>query len=296
MPTATAADRFEQSIHRFIEKMYELLMKCKDRSEKIRKLTEQLLRYDSNNPDFKGLIDNTRENNKMYMYVIIWILCILLDFFLLFNGLTLLSNRSNLSLLLKISAPILLVSAEVVISYFAILRQSTGEHVPWLSKNLQYFVIAVLVAFSIIVILYSAQGYNPQFDGSSFWLYLFSSIITQVVLLIPAIMLHLWIIKNAEEIAEALAYFKYRAKRGGLAGEIEHLEKLQRRDQKQFVQWAHSLVQQMNSYKRKHPNARRNFAETMPQILIKAINAAMGRRIFDEDNSSDSSDFQNQIV
>ncbi len=292
MTSSNAADRFQLSIRKFIEKMLELLMKCRDRDEKIKKIQGQLKLLDEKNPDLYDLLGNTRENIKMYLCVIIWFLCILIDYFLLFNGLTLLTNRTNLILLLKVLVPIALVSTEVAISYFAILKQNSGERVSWLYKNLQYFVIGILIAISVVVIFFTGRGYNPQFDGNSYWSYVIGSVFTQVVLLIPAIMLHLWIIKNAEEIADAIAYFKYRYDRRKIVSEIELLEKVQRKDQKLFVQWVHSLVQQMDSYRRKHPNVPCNFGQNIPLILSKVINAAMGRRIFDDHDSFDSPTLQ----
>ena len=283
-----SAQKEHSSISRFIENMLDLLLACKARDEKTKKSKDRLKQLDESNPEYREILHDKRENNKMLLYIIVASLSVFIDFFLLYNALTIMCSQFNLPGILKILLPIFLVVVEIGVSYFSALKQQSGEYTSWLSKYLQYFVIAILIAFSLMIISFALQGYNPQFDGKSYLHFLLSSTITQIVLLIPSVLLHIWIIKNAEDVAEAIAYYKYKWERKILNLQIEKMETdVQKKYWVLFVKWAHNLVQRLDLFKRNYPDVDGGFERTMPADLIKAINMAMGKKILKYPDAGD---------
>ena len=148
-------------------------------------------------------------------------------------------------------------------------------------KNLQYFVIAILVALSYFAVKYTLEGYNPLIDGASFWNFLTSTFLIQFLLLVASIMLHVWLIRHAEEIAEMFAFFKYKSDRWALTKKIEQYEQESiKRYLPEFTQRTHKLAQSINTFKSDHPDVKVNFEEFMSNDLMNAMNTVMGRKVF----------------
>jgi glucan phosphoethanolaminetransferase (alkaline phosphatase superfamily) len=269
-------------IERMIEKLLRLFLLIKVNIEKLKELGIKLTSLDGSNPEYFAMLNDRRENNKMFLYIFVTFLSVFIDFFLLFNALTILCTEFNLPGFIKIVIPIFLVIVEIGVSYFSILKQRSGEDSSLITKYLQYFVIGILIAFSCLIVSYSVRGYNPQFDGKSFMNFLLSSAIVQIILLIPSIMLHIWIIKNAEDITEAISYYLYKIHRSRLIGEIEKLEAANKDYWRQFVELSHKYAQLKDAFRQKHPGVDAGFERTMPKDLAKAINMAMGTH--EEDN------------
>lgn len=271
----------EQAIHRLIEGLLNLFTICKARNEELAKLKEQVQQLDDNNPDFHEMLEDRRENNKMTWRLIIIALSIAVDFFLLYHAMTILCEQFGLPGFLKFAVPAFLIIVEIGVSYFSFIQQRSGERGSWLSRNLQYFVLFILVGLSVLVIVYSIQGYNAAIDGISFSSFLTGTIVLQVALLISSVMLHIWLIKNSEAIAETFAYLQYKSDRKKLTNKIEKLEKENRKKyHPEFTKRTHHLVQNVESFKRHNPEANACFENTMPSELIRGINAVMGRNYF----------------
>lgn len=271
----------EQTIIRLIEALLHLFTVCKSRNEEITKLKADRDSLDENNPDFHEIVEDRRENNKMNWRIVIMCLSICVDFFLLYNAMTILCEQFGLPGFLKIIVPAFLIIVEVGVSYFSAIQQRSGEPSSWLSRNLQYFVLLILIGFSVLVIMYSIQGYNAALDGMSFQSFLTGTIVLQVALLISSIMLHIWLIKNAEAIAETFAYFRYKSDRKKLTQKIDRMEKENSKKYlPDFTKRTHNLIQNIESFKRSHPDANPNFERAMPADLMRGMNQVMGKQVF----------------
>jgi hypothetical protein len=271
----------EMTIHRLIESLFQLFTHGRTSNGEVIKLKDKKQMLDTNNPDYTEIIEDRRENMKMYWRVLIIFLSIGVDFLLSFQAMTILCEEFSLPEILKFIVPAFLIAVEIGISYFQILNQRIGEHSSWLVRNAQYLVLLILTGLTILVIIFSIQMYNTSSDGMSFLAYLAGTVLLQTALLVASIMLHLWLIRNAEAIAETLAYFHYKIDRNNLVRKINRLE---RKNKKKYVHafaaGAYKLVQKIEFFKQEYPGANINFTKTMPASLATAINQVMGKDVF----------------
>lgn len=271
----------EMVIHRLIESLFQLLTLGRTNNEEAVKLREKRQSLDDSNPDYAEIVDDRRENMKQYWRVLIIILSIGVDFLLSFQAMTILCDEFNLPEILKYLAPAFLIAVEIGISYFQILNQRTGERSSWIVRNAQYLVLLILLGLVILVIIFSIQTYNSSTDGISFLSFLVGTLLLQIALFVASLMLHLWLIRNAEAIAETLAYFHYKIDRNNLIRKSNNLDtKNKRRYLHVFAADAYRLVQKMENFKQEYPDATIDFAKTMPADLAIAINQVMGKEIF----------------
>lgn len=110
----------------------------------------------------------------------------------------------------------------------------------------------------------------------------------QIILLIPSVLLHVWVLKFAEGIAEAIAYFRYRMQRGRLANTINELEMKKKTVTAQFMKMVQRFVEAMDAFERSYPGFETGFARIVPHDLACSVNVVMGRNIFDFVRSRDS--------
>ncbi|MBK6484083.1 MAG: hypothetical protein IPG01_13365 [Chitinophagaceae bacterium] len=285
-----SANIAQQTIFRLVEKLLNLFTMCKSLNEEIAALKEKLSVLDQTNPDFFEILEDRRESTKMSWRFIIIFLSMCIDFFLLYNGMTILCHQFGWPVILKILIPAFLIVTEIGISYFSIIQNRSGEGSSWIIRNLQYFVLVILVALTFLVILYSAQEYSETVDGVSFLTFFTGTVIIQISLLVASLMLHLWLIRNGEAIAEIFAYMRYRIDRRKLAGRIDQVERENRdKNLPDFTKDTHSLVQKIEAFRRDFPMIKIDFERTIPADLIRAINRVMGKA-FLESGSSNNSD------
>lgn len=266
------------AIQNLVKELLHTFLFCKSRNDEVAKLRIKLNEIDENNPEYREILLDKRENTKMNFRFIILILSFFVDFFLLYEALVILCDQFGWPGVLKFIIPIVLIVLEVAVSYFSILLSRDEEKSSHITKKLQYFVLPILVGFSLLAMFYHLQSYNVEIDGISLIDFMTFHVIIQLVLLISSIMLHLWLIRNAEEIAEAIAYMKYKAARSGVVNKIERIENGNtRRYFPQFTKLTHKYVKDTNIFERKFPELNMNFSYAMPQDLIDGINTVMGR-------------------
>lgn len=274
----------ENAIYRLIESLYQLLLLGITKKEKLDTLKKNCATLDANNEDFAAIRESTRESMKKYWYLILMIICVLIDFFLLYQPMDILCSTFYFPTWIKYAVPIMLISLEVGIAYSQILRQRDARHSPWFVRNLQYLVIVMLIAASTLLIIFSIESYNPAIDHISFIGFLSGTILFQGLLLCASIMLHVWLIRSAEILSETHAYFMYLVAWKKLAAQIEHLEKENKETlAPNFKKDSQHLVYQIGLFKRMYPDADIQFEKAMPEDLIRAINIAMGKMIFSEE-------------
>jgi len=271
----------EKAIHRLIEYLLEIFLVCKSTNEAIQTLKEQRQALDDNNPEYAADREDKRESMKMSWRLVIIILSIGVDFLLSIQAISILTDKFDLPSILKWVVPTFLIVTEIGISYFQILHQRDGGKGSWVVRNVQYFVLVILAAFSILVIVFTAQTYDASIDNISFIAFITGTIALQIALLVGSIMLHLWLIRNAEAVAEASAYFHYIIARRKLTKKIEKLEhKNKTANLPAFTKDTYKLVQAVEFFKTRFPYATANFEKTIPIELIRAINIIMGRNVF----------------
>ncbi len=277
----------EMTIHRLIESLFQIFTHGRTSNGEVIKLKEKKQMLDTNNPDYSEIIEDKRENMKMYWRLLIIFLSIGVDFLLSFQAMTILCDEFSLPEILKFIVPGFLIAVEIGISYFQILNQRTGEHSSWLVRNAQYLVLLILAGLTILVIVFSIQMYNTSSDGMSFLAYLVGTLLLQIALLIASMMLHLWLIRNAEAIAETLAYFHYKIDRNNLVRKINRLErKNKNKYMHPFTKDAYKLVQTIEHFKQEYPGSNIDFNKTMPANLATAINQVMGKNVFTIEKSN----------
>jgi hypothetical protein len=267
-----------RAIQNLVNDLLNLFLFCKSKNDELGKLRVKLDDIDKNNPEYYEILHDRRENTKMNFRFIVLLLSFFVDFFLLHEALIILCNQFGWCSFLKFIVPIILIIIEIAISYFSILNSRDEARSSHLGRNLQYFVLPILVGFSLLAIFYHIQSYNVEIDAVSLLSFMSFHIIIQIVLLISSIMLHLWLIKHAEDIAETIAYIRYKYERGRIVSEIERIENVNTlRHYPQFTKLTHKYVKDTDAFDRKFPDMNMNFALAMPQDLIDGINNVMGR-------------------
>lgn len=271
----------ETNLRQLAETLVKLFERCKSRIIELSKSKEQTEQLDSQNPDYVQIYNDRRERNKMNWLVAVVPMCFGVDYLLSLQPLSILADEWGLSPILKILVPIFLIGSEIIISYFQIQRQRNGEAGPWLVRNTQYFVILLLVALSAIVVVYSVQAYSKDTNIVDFLYFIIGIIIFQTVLLLVSIMLHLWLIRHSENIAEAFAFLGYKNEKTKLSNKIKKIEGENSKIYlPEFATRVHSFIRNNETFKRQYPDIEINFSETLPIDLILAINKIMGRDYF----------------
>lgn len=267
-------------IRSLVEKLLELFLHGKSLVEERHRLVTQLKSFDDANPDYCEIYDDQRERNKMNFRYLILLLSFLVDFFLLNTAVAVLCAEYGWPSILKFIVPVVLILLEVGISYFAVLQARSEEYMSYIGRNLQYLVLPILVGFSLLAIFFSAQAYSEELDEVSLLGYLTFTVVIQTILLISSIMLHLWLIRNSEDIAEAIAYARFRIKRGRITGAIEKIDKENTSiNIPLLTRLTHEYVRRTDTFKSNYPDNDENFSRAMPQDLIDGMNRVMGKRI-----------------
>jgi hypothetical protein len=282
-------------IFRMIESLLGLLLFRGSIIQKLVELKKDLEVLKENNREFHEALKDKRENSNFTSRLIIIIIGVGIDVLLSYQAMVILCFEYNWPTLLKYLIPIVLVVVEIGVSYFQFIRQRIGERASWLIRNLQYFVLLILLALSVLAVQYSAQMYNPAIDTISFISYFSMVIIFQAILFISSLMLHLWMIRNSEQIMDAIAFFLYQYAHKKITGKIETLElKDTKKYNPMFTQDAQHLVQSVEDFNFEYPNSGINFKQSIPTDLINAINTVMGKIVFTVTN--ESNDESNKVA
>ncbi len=271
------ASKAIKAIQNLVKELLNLFLLCKSRKDEVAKLKVNLDELDKSNSEYNEILLDKRENIRMNFRLIILILSFFIDFFLLYEALIILCDQFGWSEVWKYLIPTILIILEVAVSYFSILYSRDEERPSLISRRLQYFILPVLVGFSILAVYYHFQGYNSDIDGSLFGFLTFR-ITIQLIMLVSSIMLHLWLILNAEDMTEALAYLRYRISRNKIVSKITSIEDSNTsRYYPEFTRLTHRFVRDKNLFVTSFPEIQVDFAASMPQELIDGINTVMGR-------------------
>jgi len=224
--------------------------------------------------------EDTRESNKKALRVIVMFLSVAIDFFLLYDAITILCERSNWPNYLKYLIPGFLILLEVLVSYFALIRQRDGESDKWIGRNSKYLVLLVIVPLSVLAMVYSIQAYDALVDKVSYTAFITGVLAGQLVFLIPSILLHVWLIIHAEDIAETLAFYTYIFKRNVVVAKIKKMEDINRdKFIPEFTKTCQNLVLKINRFENEYPETPGDFEKIMTVDLIIAINQIMGKPV-----------------
>lgn len=271
----------EMAIHRLKESLLSRFNLIRSRNESIQSLRLRRDELDESNQDYAEIREDKLENTKMLWRLLILLLSIAIDFVLLLQATTILCEQFGLPRFLKLVIPLLLIIAEIGISYFQVLQKRSGDSGHWAARNAQYFVILILIGFSLMVTIFSIESYNAAVNGMSFAAYLTGVITLQVILLTASIMLHIWLIKNAESIAEVFAFLHYKHSWDRLTKCIDRLEQRnKKKDMPEFTSDTCKLAHAIEQFRERNPQSSPKFDKHFPEDLIKAMNMVMGRSVF----------------
>jgi hypothetical protein len=273
------AERIEHTIIcRLIDYLLSLFMRGKLLVDKIKKLQEKKVAIDNANQDYALIKEDHRESNKMFLFIIIAVLSVLLDFILIANPVAFIAKNFHLPYILIFVIPAVLVILEIGIAYTSILHHRTDEPRSWIGRNLQYFVIGLLIAMSVLLLIYFAQGYEKTTDGA-FIPFLLGHMFIQIILLIPAIMIHLWVVRHSEDIAEAVAFLRYLLQQKKVQNKINKYEKeYQEHLLPKYIKGTRTFVYKKERYEANYGDG--GFEKMVPRDLAESINKIMGRMIF----------------
>ena len=275
------------NIYEGINYLVKLLVKSNQIEKVYKAVKEELRILDEANAAFFQILQDHRESLVMLFLVVLPLAAIIVDSLLVFESLTILVPI--ISEFFKLCIAAVLVTVEIAISYFVISKLRNSSFPSTLTKMLPYAIILLLVAFSLVSIFTSVQGYNTKLDNRSLGSYIIGPVLFQIVLLIPSIMLHLLIIKFAEEIHEAIAYYYYRIRRYFLVRKLNRNKAgAENKYGKEFVVRVPKVVQHICSFRKNNPEIRERFEDAMPEDLIRAINMVMGREVFRKDDNHSS--------
>jgi hypothetical protein len=267
-------------IQSLIKDLIDFYLRLKAHTGELLKLRMKLKTIDESNPEYYEILHDQRENNRMNFRFAIFILSNFVDFLLLNMALDILCDQFGLPKALKYVVPITLIILEIAISYFSTLLSRDEDKPSRLGRNLQYFVLPLLAGFSLLAIIYNAQSYNQEIDGMSLLAFMTFNTVIQLILLISSVMLHLWLIRNSEDLAEAISYMRYKVKRNKVVKAIDKIEKSNSTIlMPQFTRLTHEYIRKTETFKRKYPDENIDFTITMPQELIDGINKIMGKKV-----------------
>ncbi len=265
---------------RLVSKLLHLVLVGKAREELLHVLYEKLTVLDLNNEDYRELLDNTRDQIKRVAYLIIGCISIALDFVLFYDGIDILVDQFRLPVLLKLAFPALLVVAEIIISYFLILRQRSREGHSWAYSRLQYFLLIFLLAFSVLPCISAANNFSPEIQKTSFLFYMLSTCLFHIIIFIASCMFHIFLITHSEDLVEAIACTVYMWKRKRLTKEIDRLKACHNyTNMPAFIKSVNEFARDYDNFKQSYPDIDLGLERTMPESLKAAINSVMGRAI-----------------
>ncbi len=281
----------QSHIKDLIDRLLTLFMKCKNRENSLHTAEEKLQTIELNNKDFVDVGHEYRENNNMLWCLIILLLSVCIDYFLVNNGVTIICEITGLPHMLTYFVPPILVLLECGLSYFtSIDNRYHARNNSWISKKVPYLVLIINVALTILAVAFVYSGKSGIAGFFHALTYGTVVVIAQLILLAASMLLHIWIIKNSDLIADMLAYYRFRLARHELLKTKAAFEKaLRTKLIPRFSKGARNLIETIEWYKKDFPNERHDFVSIIPQDLIAAMNKIMGRNVFGSNNANNKS-------
>jgi|GEM_PF-5497509 len=268
-------------IHRMIETAIELFSICKRTNEEIERTKTDQQRLRDANVEYEDIIENKREQSNAVWLIILPILAMACDAVITYQAMSVAIEVFGIPSICKILAPLILVGIEIGVSYFQSVEQLEQHEDSWLMRNLQYIVILILIALSILTIMYSISSYSPLVDSIGYILFVIGTVAVQVALLVASVCLHLWLIKNAERIANAIIYLRHSSNYRRVAKQLSSLEHQQRHNNiPAFTKHSQKLIRLITEFNAVYPEQPLDAALLIPQEVLNGMNVAMGRKIF----------------
>jgi hypothetical protein len=281
MKLKNSAGIVTHSIYRVIDRLYKLFLLCQEMWQNLQNLENDLANMDASNPDYAEIRSDSREKMKILWNLVLIALSLGIDYVLIYQPLEILSSIYGLPIYIKYAVPAILIILELGIAYRQILNQRDGEPGAWAMRNVQFLVIVILVGLSILLIVFTLQGYDPAFDGSSFLGFFTGTVLFQLCLLFSSILLHLFLIKNAEILSETFGYFRYIFSRASLMYRINGLNKKYAKKAALYKEDCRQLIHKISAFKSEYPESKVQFETAMPEEFINSINTVMGRTVLD---------------
>jgi len=134
--------------------------------------------------------------------------------------------------------------------------------------------------------MYSLQSYNPAIDGN-YRAFLIGTLIVQIVLLCASLLMHLWLIRHASDVAEAIGFLKFKFDHSAISKKITRLQADDvPTNDKAFLTETQKFTRELNAFKRKYPEAADDILKTIPADVLHEMHSAMGHQLFSNFHSS----------
>jgi len=267
------------TIQGMIQKLYHTFLKYKAKNQEHAKLKKELEIHESSNHEYRTIVNDKRENIRMFGLVLLCVVSMFIDFFTIFEACKIMVEIVGWPRWIAFIFPFLLIILEIGISYYQIDAQRKGHSVSWVVRNAQYLIVILICGLIIMTLIYAIGSYSAETSSMSFGQYLWGTIALEVSLGIVSILLHLWIIRVSEDIIEAISYCYYLAKYKRLTRKITRYDKQEKmQGMPRFSGEVQKLIQRIDLFKRENPNLSFDFTTTMPEELLTAIKQVMGKR------------------
>jgi hypothetical protein len=270
----------EQRIDNAIERLWQLFLSGRSSNEAATSGNAKLTALETANSEFAEILGDRRETGKKIRDVIMVVIAIGIDLIISGQAVGILCEMLSIPDYYKYIFPVFLVTAEICLAAKQMQATRDNRSSSFVMNNLQYSILLILIACTLLVIVYSLRSYNASIDGA-YWSYVAGIILVQGMLLISALCLHLWVIRNADALADSFAFLRFKRDHTVLTKEIEkHERDATQQTKPTFVAEARRFVADVMQFNRTYPSAQVDFTVVMPVDLQEAINAIMGKQIF----------------
>ncbi len=266
----------EQSLARITDRLMILQARRKQSSEEVVSKTKLLQKFENSNVEYTEQLTDRREVMLAYWRILLIVLAGLIDFIISINAMTLITERFSLNTNWKYVVPFLLVLIETGIAYTCSIKQREGKSQQWVTQKLPYAVLILLIGFTVLVILFELNAYNPETDGLNFFVFAITTIAVQLTLLSASVLMHIWIIQHSDDIAESISFLKFRFDHSSMRRAIDEQQKNNPQLEARFVSETQAFVRDFQSFKRYYPDDAHELLQTIPVALKIDMEHVMG--------------------
>jgi hypothetical protein len=272
-------------IHRMIEKVIDLFAACRRTNDELETMKEAQRLLHKVNSDYAIAVEDKRQYWNAVLLIVLVIFVIPCDAIITYQAMSIAVEVFGIPSICKHIAPVILVGIEILISYFQILNRRAQQEDSILIRFLEYIVILILIALSILTVMYSIASYTPAMDALGHSAFIVGTIAMQIALLIASLCLHIFLIKNAERITDGIIFLQYCKNHLRVARYVTELEWSQRhKNFPAFTKHSQQLILHLFEFNAKYPDQPIDVLILIPHDVLRAMNVAMGRNIFNIDN------------
>lgn len=266
----------QKAARRTSEQLYELDINRQQIATSIGENTAHLKTLEESNPDYIQQLNDSRSIVFMWVLIVVSFCACFIDGIITNSAMAIICDQAGLPLSLKFAVPIVLVIAEIGISYAQARKEIEGEGGSFLARNVQYLIMLIIASFSVLVCGFTINGYSPITDGTNYSLFVFTTIAVQGGLLIASLAMHIWLIRHAHDITESIGFFRFRKIYRNTKNKVAGLHAEQKNCDQAFHKKAHRFFQDLYVLRDAHPAAAAAILHTVPLELRQSLQKSIG--------------------